>query len=110
MESPLRLLPLECTQAHSHHEQNKIQTVTVNLTQCDCLYPCPFHITSLFHGLIRRRKCSGITNTAIGQTASLSAYLKDSSRILLSIRLNVGGTLHLPAVFVYFTLERELSY
>jgi hypothetical protein len=50
MESPLRLLPLECTQAHSHHEQNKIQTVTVNLTQCDCLYPCPFHITSLFHG------------------------------------------------------------
>jgi hypothetical protein len=51
MESPLRLLPLECTQAHSHHEQNKIQTVTVNLTQCDCLYPCPFHITSLFHGL-----------------------------------------------------------
>ena len=49
MESPLRLLPLECTQAHSHHEQNKIQTVTVNLTQCDCLYPCPFHITSLFH-------------------------------------------------------------
>jgi hypothetical protein len=32
------------TQAHSHHEQNKIQTVTVNLTQCDCLYPCPFHI------------------------------------------------------------------
>jgi hypothetical protein len=51
MESPLRLLPLECTQAHSHHEQNKIQTVTVNLTQCDCLYPCPFHITSLFHAL-----------------------------------------------------------
>jgi hypothetical protein len=52
MESPLRLSPLECTQAHSHHEQNKIQTVTVNLTQCDCLYhyPCPFHITSLFHG------------------------------------------------------------
>jgi hypothetical protein len=50
MESPLRLLPLECTQAHSHHEQIKIQTVTVNLTQCDCLYPCPFHITSLFHG------------------------------------------------------------
>jgi hypothetical protein len=50
MESPLRLLPLECTQAHSHHEQNKIQTVTVNLTHCDCLYPCPFHITSLFHG------------------------------------------------------------
>jgi hypothetical protein len=49
MESPLRLLPLECTQAHSHHEQNKIQTVTVNLSQCDCLYPCPFHITSLFH-------------------------------------------------------------
>jgi hypothetical protein len=35
MESPLRLLPLECTQAHSHHEQNKIQTVTVNLIQCD---------------------------------------------------------------------------
>jgi hypothetical protein len=53
MESPLRLLPLECTQAHSHHEQNKIQTVTVNLTQCDCLYPCPFHITSLFHAWIR---------------------------------------------------------
>ncbi len=21
-----------------------MQTVTVNLTQCDCLYPCPFHI------------------------------------------------------------------
>jgi hypothetical protein len=44
MESPLRLTPLECTQAHSHHEQNKTQTVAVNLTQCDCLYPCPFHI------------------------------------------------------------------
>jgi hypothetical protein len=57
MESPLQLLPLECTQAHSHHEQNKIQTVTVNLTQCDCLYPCPFHNTSLFHGrpTLRRR-------------------------------------------------------
>ncbi len=41
-------VPLECTQAHSHHEQNKIQTVTVNLTQCDCLYPCPFHITSVY--------------------------------------------------------------
>ncbi len=44
-ELPLRLPPLKCTQAHSHHEQNKIQTVTVSLTQCDCLYPCPFHIT-----------------------------------------------------------------
>ncbi len=44
-ELPLRLPPLKCTQAHSHHEQNKIQAVTVNLTQCDCLYPCPFHIT-----------------------------------------------------------------
>jgi hypothetical protein len=22
-----------------------VQIVTVNLTQCDCLYPCPFHIT-----------------------------------------------------------------
>ncbi len=50
METPLRLLPLESTQAHSHHEQNKIQTDTFNLTQCDCLYPCPFHITSFFHG------------------------------------------------------------
>ena len=54
MESPLRLLPLECTQAHSHHEQNKIQTVTVNLTQCDCLYPCPFHITSLVRVVMHR--------------------------------------------------------
>ncbi len=33
MESPLRLLPLECPQAHSHHEQNKIQTVTVRETE-----------------------------------------------------------------------------
>ena len=44
-ELTLRLPPMKCTQAHSHHEQNKIQTVTANLTQCDCLYPCPFHIT-----------------------------------------------------------------
>ncbi len=44
-ELPLRLPPLKCNQALSHRTQNKIQTVTVYLTQCDCLYPCPFHIT-----------------------------------------------------------------
>ncbi len=31
------------SKALSHCTQNKIRTVTVNLTQCDCMYPCPFH-------------------------------------------------------------------
>ncbi len=33
-------------------EQNTDSHNTINLAQCDCLYPCPFHITvtSLFHG------------------------------------------------------------
>jgi hypothetical protein len=35
-------LGLLCAEAEatSHCERNKIQTVTVNLTQCDCLFPC----------------------------------------------------------------------
>jgi hypothetical protein len=75
MESPLRLLPLECTQAHSHHEQNKIQTVTVNLTQCDCLYPCPFHITSLFHG------GHTVLNTYMLQVFSLTRVVMNLSQL-----------------------------
>ncbi len=38
----------------SHCTQNKIQTVTVNLTQCDCLYPCLFHIIFI----IRWKECN----------------------------------------------------
>jgi hypothetical protein len=60
-ELPLRLPPLKCTQAHSHHEQNKIQTVTVNLTQCDRLFHVRSILPSLFHG--GNRSQSWVENT-----------------------------------------------
>ncbi len=90
MESPLRLLPLECTQANSHHEQNKIQTVTVNLTQCDCLYPCPFHITSLFHGAKppnRFSPKSSIYSILFGSPNAVKSSFKTSLLISL-IKIN----------------------
>ncbi len=37
-------------------DQNKIQTVTVNLTQCDCLCPCLFHITFFLPWLSQNRE------------------------------------------------------
>ncbi len=82
MESPLRFLPLECTQAHSHHEQNKIQTVTVNLTQCDCLYPCPFHIIFFIPCAGRSYRCTKkCTCTVCVRYSTCDIYIRCRSKL-----------------------------
>ncbi len=85
---------------HTHHEQNKIQTVTVNLTQCDCLYPCQFHITSLFHGA----PCSQINYSKLCRLRQISlGKLKAAKKLCIGWKLSVPGlwTLNIFAYDIY---------